>query len=958
MKDGDEREWGTSHWQEIKNTYFMQNVGTANIYILDDIILLNVITVGDDKVHSYTKNAAGVNKPRIYIYNKSGRDVTIKAGDALTRFFDIWENAVVRIFGDPDKLGVKLTLDANGGTTYEMIRTSGYLELEDVILRNHTNKPATSLSTTYPAIRIGVNGYDEDKDGKPTKYRNQGYTTLTNCIIEDIITNTGSAIYARSYPGNNSSNTPNGCRIVLKNTIVRNCQALGEDSGKGDIASGAAGIIRTNGQWPGNMTLDHVEIYNNYAEKTGAGVFWNAFGNGGMGGSNIPTLTLNGCKIYNNKAMRSSAAIHIEANCKFEGDTTEIFGNYAQYMGAGIHIHGYAGIELEDVTDFKYNLGALKVHDNVSDHGAGLAFLVNSGCKLVDGSELSVNLNGARFYNNIARAKGGAMYFENRATKNYIFNLYLNRGDISHNQANANGSLVENASGNTIADNFQYNITLDKSFKNEDGTVDYGKDIKPSGAAIYAKNTYITYIPGSDNKVTMCDNKASFNGGAIYLADGSTIKMRDVVANRNSAMYGGAIFSDKSNLIIGKAEFDNNVAGYSGWYEGTGGAINMIGSGDIQISDEAVFTNNKASYAGGAILMRTADSGTITGSIKNAKFTGNMAVNGGAAAIDGTSQTDISLDLIENSMENNAAFIGGGLLLSDGTVNYYGGLIRNNVANAKTGNTIFTAKNANLWLPYNHENRLSGFGGGIALGDNGKIYISNRNKENDAYTSFGIYGNTAAVGGNDIFSNGGSGSWINLPDVKDENFNMEDYKVPVSQSAMNWMEDFNKDDTNYPGTASPHDRYAKMLGDANGRKLLPKIIVSSGDKSAQYLNLTLGYSFVFISVKKEGLKPGESAIFDIYQKNEDNSYKKYLTMLLTGKSDATDVSRLVALTAGTWKVEETSWSWTYSDATPADKVHEVTLTGDETEITEVYFKNTKEKKAPHAEGSKANTFSN
>ncbi|MGN1172866.1 MAG: hypothetical protein ACI4SO_03660, partial [Muribaculaceae bacterium] len=826
-----------------------------------------------------------------------------------------------------------------------------------VVLKNHHNTPAT-LSTTYPAIRIGIDGYSiTNEDETTTKiYRYQGYTTLTNCIIEDIITNTGSAIYARSYPGNLSSNKPGDCYITLKNTIVRNCKALGEDSGYGDIGSGAAGIIRTNGQWPGNMTLDHVEIYNNYAEKTGAGVFWNAFGNGGKGGSNIPTLTLKGCKIYNNKAGRSSAAIHIEANCKFEGDTTEIFGNYAQYLGAGIHLHGYAGSDSEISTNFEYDLGALKVHDNVSHHGAGLAFLVNTGCKLAAGSEMNVKLNGARFYNNVANAKGGAMYFENRATPGkYKFNLYLNRGDISHNQANANGALVENASGNTIADNFQYNITLDKSFKNEDGSIDYGTNIEPSGAAIYAKNTTITYIAGSDNKVTMCDNKASFNGGAIYLADGSSITMRDVVANRNSAMYGGAIFSDKSNLYIGKAEFDNNVAGYSGWYAGTGGAINMIGSGDIQISDEAVFTNNKASYAGGAILMRTADSGIITGSIKNAKFTGNMAVNGGAAAIDGTSQTDISLDLIENSMENNVAFIGGGLLLSDGTVNYYGGLIRNNVANAKTGNAIFTAKNANLWLPYDDENRLSGFGGGIALGDNGKIYISNKNKENTAYTSFGIYGNTAAVGGNDIFSNGGSGSWINLPNVKDENFNMEDYKVPVSQSAMNWMEDFNKDDINYPGTASPHDRYANMLGDADGRKLLSTIIVSSGEKSAQYLNLTLGYSFVFIRVKKEGLNPGESAIFDIYQKDGD-TYKKYLTMLLTGEQGKNEVSRLVALTSGTWKVEETSWSWTYSDNTPAESVHEVTLAGTETDETEIYFKNFKEKMAPHAESSKTNTF--
>ena len=85
-----------------------------------------------------------------------------------------------------------------------------------------------------------------------------------------------------------------------------------------------------------------------------------------------------------------------------------------------------------------------------------------------------------------------------------------------------------------------------------------------------------------------------------------------------------------------------------------------------------------------------------------------------------------------------------------------------------------------------------------------------------------------------------------------------------------------------------------------------------------------------------------------------------MTIAFTGKEGGGPVERIVALTVGTWRIEETNWSYTYKTSTPSI---DITLTSDDAiaaNMPTYTFKN--EKKAnidqttPNSEAIKQNIF--
>lgn len=119
-------------------------------------------------------------------------------------------------------------------------------------------------------------------------------------------------------------------------------------------------------------------------------------------------------------------------------------------------------------------------------------------------------------------------------------------------------------------------------------------------------------------------------------------------------------------------------------------------------------------------------------------------------------------------------------------------------------------------------------------------------------------------------------------------------------------------------------------------------------------SLALGYGIIYVTVKKTGLKKGQSAIFQLTKQGDS---KPYITVILTGKDDSgTAVQRSVALFAGTWTVKETNWSWAYSsDVT--EITHSFTKQSDAGTLYE--FVNTPRSDTPqHNESIKVNRFRN
>ena len=112
----------------------------------------------------------------------------------------------------------------------------------------------------------------------------------------------------------------------------------------------------------------------------------------------------------------------------------------------------------------------------------------------------------------------------------------------------------------------------------------------------------------------------------------------------------------------------------------------------------------------------------------------------------------------------------------------------------------------------------------------------------------------------------------------------------------------------------------------------------------------MGYHYVFVKIKKTGLKKGESAIFrcSFKEKESDPNYTKYMDVILTGVSDdGAPVEKLVALSVGDWQVSETDWSFTYENA--SHKSFQLTLTKDDAqkgEIKVLEYTNTKQTTPP------------
>ena len=1038
-------------------------ISTDTDYCQKDGETYRIKVGGNVTMNGYIKVGNGSNSVTVIVEIADGvtGPVTLKNSSADS-FFRVYPKSKLIIRGKDNDHRIILdggaTQSTKKGTTYEMIGTAGTLEMQYVTVQNNQ---ITNISKNYSAIKINPKWMDNQL---------LGTTTIKNCSFINCSSRLGPVLFTDNEQASttNVNNTPTSCAITMTDVIIDGCRAESHNDGgfnpasDKDTEAGAAwaGIIRTSGNWVGNLTLTRVEIKNCSTPYCCAGVFWNAMGKAGDV-NRRPQLVVDGCKFHHNTAGRSGGAMRIETFCEFTGAQTEINNNTAGIMGGGIHMYGYAASNLGKF-DFDYFLtDKLYIHDNTADYGGGIGFQLTSACQLTAGSTFNLHLNGATVSNNRANVKGGGLYFENlsRPDQEYTVNLHLNSGQMNNNKANPNKE-----------DN--YDKTLGKTFydkKDASGNVVSQEDNKSCGGAVFVYNTNINHDPNQAAVLTMNGNKAMRRGGAICVtgtkasanlkaisatgniaqdggglacmstsgvtkdnyssitlgnltldqcesigwgggvfADRGKITINDnatitrsttgdlgggihcrnhsiltineaTISNNTTNTGGGLYAQDLSTIEIGKATFEHNTA------HKNGGAIFLVKGGTLNINNQARFTYNTVEEdGGGAICVKVnndKEEEYIKGTIQNAYFAYNKAYRGGAIEFDGINAgNSLIFTLKNNTMEHNEAKLGGALLINEAQVNYEGGLIRWNKAKYVEGDPG-GPKTSFGYFPYYwtyncyRDRKFSGFGGGIIVSKDGRLSISKTEP-------FGIYSNEADIAGNDISTvcsqpdkyNDNNKSpmgaeckyypgTITIPNPK--NLNLSEFQVPVPKSAISWMEDYNQEDGAYSlGTNKlknePHYRYGQLLESADKRQLLGKIIVDTEAQGlSQYLHLSLGYNFIFVKIIKEGLKEGESAIFNISYK-ENETYNKYMTIAFTGKAGGGPVERIVALTVGTWRIEETNWSYTYKTSTPSI---DITLTADDAiaaKMPTYTFKN--EKKAnidqttPNSEAIKQNNF--
>lgn len=154
------------------------------------------------------------------------------------------------------------------------------------------------------------------------------------------------------------------------------------------------------------------------------------------------------------------------------------------------------------------------------------------------------------------------------------------------------------------------------------------------------------------------------HAGTVTLSGG--VILRDNVSNTN----GGAIFQDGGNLTVGKAQIKNNTS------KENGGAI-YCADGKLAIEEGAVFEENQATKAGGAVAIANVqgEAAHMQGSYKN-----NAAKKGGAIYAE-----DASLTLDSEITGNQATQNGAALYVDENSrVTISGGTIKENGEDAVT----------------------------------------------------------------------------------------------------------------------------------------------------------------------------------------------------------------------------------------------------------------------------------
>ncbi len=191
--------------------------------------------------------------------------------------------------------------------------------------------------------------------------------------------------------------------------------------------------------------------------------------------------------------------------------------------------------------------------------------------------------------------------------------------------------------------------------------------------------------------VVLCDvtvtGNSAYNGGGVYVADGS-LAIEGGRFEANDAMYqGGAIDGGQTLVTVVGASFDTNTAGYAGGgiftavegglavYDATfdgnrtgyeGGAVASNGStmGDGACFVDTTFTSNVADYAGGAVSSN--GWGTMTFGYEGCTFDGNHAAFVGGAVAYQQWGSDISVTVNSTFTGNTSDAHGGAVALSGG----------------------------------------------------------------------------------------------------------------------------------------------------------------------------------------------------------------------------------------------------------------------------------------------------
>ncbi|MBQ4143126.1 MAG: PEP-CTERM sorting domain-containing protein [Thermoguttaceae bacterium] len=420
---------------------------------------------------------------------------------------------------------------------------------------------------------------------------------------------------------------------------------------------------------------------------------------------------------------------------------------------------------------------------NRTNASTGGAIHVNTGSLNISGDSLT-------FRNNYAKTFGGAIYgkgttsitgnsilFENNSVANNDGGAIQVAGTFSMSGTSADSVVTFNQNNSRYMGGALSVGTLTLRTGTFNFTGNYNRD--ESSNYSYGGAVACTSIETDAKVINFDSNTSKYYGGALYAANGGTIKADTILFNKNDSLhFGGAIRSGGTLTITGKnVSFTQNCAANN-----DGGAFHSQTLVFRGLDSGSVFTfgDNYAKYYGGAIY-----AGALTLETGTFNFTGNYnttssdqwsyggAVNctslaadasvisfdsntsryyGGALSIksgDGVIQAD-TLTFSKNTASNF-----GGAVYAEGDLTFAGddtvGTFTDNTAGNGNGNDLYLA-GASSVLTFQDAGAYSFDGGIVLAGESAQVVIDQAQvaiagRENDSTNIYQLRGVTVSNGG-------------------------------------------------------------------------------------------------------------------------------------------------------------------------------------------------------------------
>ncbi|MBE6995889.1 MAG: hypothetical protein E7429_04065, partial [Ruminococcaceae bacterium] len=445
-----------------------------------------------------------------------------------------------------------------------------------------------------------------------------------NCYLINSVNIQGNDSYA-----DNTALTNGGALYfsVCNQITVGNAVTLGgENNGNSARNGGALYCDRVK-----RVDLYSKEISHNYASVNGGGIYIT----GGTKDLYLLTSAASDAALSYNSADGSGGGAYIaDTTTIYFGDcskATSIANNTAGTSGGGAYIAGVTA-------------GTTTVHLGNAD--SATIFSANSaatgGGLYLTGATATANLTNVTLADNTSTSGGGGLYLTGGTAT--LTDCYAAANETTNGAGGAvycASATALTVSGGTFADNSAYTnggalyVSGTQTLAVADNAVFGGAEgdgnSARNGGAIYCYGVTTFTLDGvtaSYNEVERDDNSGvGGNGGAICCTTVETVQIEDSTGSFNSAENGGgALYLDSSNATLENTALNENESP-----DGSGGAIQLVGTSTVTVLDGSALTGNTAAGNGGGIYATGTNTavnmtgGSMTGNTATGKTMGHNA---------------------------------------------------------------------------------------------------------------------------------------------------------------------------------------------------------------------------------------------------------------------------------------------------------------------------------------------